>query len=52
LQLGLLHFYGAAGPQWELTMAASTVIMVPCLILFFLAQRFFVRGIILTGLKG
>jgi multiple sugar transport system permease protein len=52
LQLGLLHFYGTAGPEWQLTMAASTVIMLPCLVMFFLAQRFFVRGIILTGLKG
>ena len=44
--------YGAAGPQWQLTMAASTVIMLPCLILSLLTRRSFVRGIILTRLKG
>jgi ABC-type glycerol-3-phosphate transport system permease component len=52
LQLGLLSFYRQAGVQWELMMAASTLIMLPCLILFFLAQRVFVQGIALSGLKG
>jgi multiple sugar transport system permease protein len=52
LQLGLLSFYRAAGVQWELMMAASTLIMLPCLALFFLAQRVFVQGIALSGLKG
>jgi len=33
-------------------MAAATVITVPMLVLFLLAQRTFIRGIALTGLKG
>jgi multiple sugar transport system permease protein len=32
-------------------MAASTVMIVPIIVLFFLAQRYFVQGIVLTGLK-
>ena len=39
-------------PRWNLLMAASTVLMLPCLVLFFFSQRLFIRGITLTGLKG
>jgi multiple sugar transport system permease protein len=33
-------------------MAASTVVILPVIILFFFAQRYFVQGIAFTGLKG
>jgi ABC-type glycerol-3-phosphate transport system permease component len=33
-------------------MAAATVAMAPCVLLFFLAQRWFVQGIVITGVKG
>jgi multiple sugar transport system permease protein len=33
-------------------MAASVVTMMPPLIIFFLAQRLFIQGIVVTGLKG
>jgi multiple sugar transport system permease protein len=33
-------------------MAASTVVLLPTLIIFFLGQRLFVQGITLTGIKG
>jgi multiple sugar transport system permease protein len=52
LQLGLNNFRGAAGPEWQLTMAASLLIMLPSLAVFFLAQRWFIQGIALTGIKG
>ena len=43
----------AAGPPKDnLLMAASVVVALPCLILFFVAQRYFVQGIATTGLKG
>jgi len=38
--------------SWNLMMAASTAITVPVLLLFFFAQRYFIEGITLTGLKG
>jgi len=38
--------------DWALFMAASTMATVPVLILFILGQRYFVRGIALTGIKG
>lgn len=40
------------GPiQWNLYMAAATMFLVPCLIVFFFAQRLFVQGIVITGLR-
>jgi multiple sugar transport system permease protein len=33
-------------------MAASTVMIVPVVVLFFVLQRYFVRGVVLTGMKG
>jgi multiple sugar transport system permease protein len=35
-----------------LLLAASPVIMLPVIIVFFLAQRLFIEGISLTGVKG
>jgi multiple sugar transport system permease protein len=37
---------------WNLLMAASLVVALPCFILFFFAQRYFIQGIVVTGLKG
>jgi ABC-type glycerol-3-phosphate transport system permease component len=38
--------------EMEILMAASIVIMLPCLIVFFVAQRVFIQGIVITGVKG
>ena len=50
--LGLAQFRGLMATQWHYLMAASTTVIVPTLLLFMLAQRYFVRGVVLTGLKG
>lgn len=42
----------ATETPWHLLMAASIITMVPTLLLFFLAQRAFIQGIVVTGLKG
>jgi multiple sugar transport system permease protein len=52
LQLGLATFQGAHQSQWHLVAAANIMSMMPLLVLFLLAQRFFVRGIATQGLKG
>ena len=52
LQLGLTTFQGAHQSATQLLMAANVMSMVPVLVLFFVAQRYFVRGIATTGLKG
>src|SRR5580765_97304 len=52
LQLGLATFQGAHNTQWQLVAAANIMSMIPVVILFLCAQRFFVRGIATQGLKG
>ncbi len=51
--LGLSRFTGVyGGTAWNLLMAASLVVVLPCIVLFFFAQRYFIQGIVMTGLKG
>jgi multiple sugar transport system permease protein len=52
LSLGLAQFRSQHQVQWNLTMAATVLVMAPVIILFFVAQRAFVEGITLTGVKG
>jgi ABC-type glycerol-3-phosphate transport system permease component len=52
ISIGLRLFRDYDGTQWHWLMAASVVTMLPCLAVFFLSQRLFVRGIATTGLKG
>ncbi|MDQ4099895.1 MAG: carbohydrate ABC transporter permease [Chloroflexota bacterium] len=52
--VALSYFNGSpdAGPQMHLLMAMTVLATVPSLIVFLLAQRVFVQGIVTTGLKG
>ena len=52
LQLGLTTFQGAHQSNTHLLMAANVMSIVPVLLLFVFAQRFFIRGIATSGLKG
>ncbi len=53
LALGLQFLQSRAGDTpWNQLMAASTLIILPVLVLFMLAQRTFIRGIATTGIKG
>ena len=49
----LLDQFGNGGEmQWEIVLAASVIVTLPMLILFFLGQRYFMEGIATTGMKG
>ena len=52
IQLGLQYFLGENGGAWNWLMAVSTVSIVPIMLMFFFAQRLFIRGIVMTGFKG
>jgi ABC-type glycerol-3-phosphate transport system permease component len=60
LAVGMRYFQsavaGGAGavsrPQDNLLMGAALMMALPCLILFFLGQKYFVQGIVTTGIKG
>ncbi len=53
VSIGLATFRSAMyTPRWNLMMAASTAMVLPVILVFFLAQRYFVQGIVMSGLKG
>jgi multiple sugar transport system permease protein len=56
LSIGLRYFmvnpFESDEPREAILMAASLIVALPSLILFFVAQKYFVRGIVTTGLKG
>jgi multiple sugar transport system permease protein len=49
---GLANFHGSHGTDWGTTMAVTMLVTIPVVIVFFFAQRTFVEGITLTGVKG
>ncbi|MEU2536643.1 carbohydrate ABC transporter permease [Streptomyces iakyrus] len=52
LSYGLESFKGAHHTDWNLTMAATVLVMAPVILVFFFAQKAFVEGVTLTGVKG
>jgi len=52
LALGLRSFQMQHGTRWNVMMAASIIVMMPTIVLFFTCQRYFIEGITLTGVKG
>jgi len=52
VSLGLTEFQTLHGTSYNLLMAGSTVATIPILILFIFLQRYFIRGVVLSGLKG
>jgi ABC-type glycerol-3-phosphate transport system permease component len=52
LSLGLSEFKGQFDTDWNLTMAASVLFIVPVIILFLFAQRAFIECVKVTGIKG
>ncbi|MCD6166756.1 carbohydrate ABC transporter permease [bacterium] len=52
LPVALANLNGQYNTEWGLLMAGSVVVILPILILFLALQRYFVRGIALTGMKG
>jgi multiple sugar transport system permease protein len=52
LPLMLRMFQSTEGTEWHLLMAASVMTAIPCIVLYFVAQRYFIQGVVFTGLKG
>ncbi|MEQ8675257.1 MAG: carbohydrate ABC transporter permease [Aggregatilineales bacterium] len=52
LSIGLQLYFTQHGAEWALLMAAATMFTLPMIIIFFFAQRTFIEGISLTGIKG
>jgi multiple sugar transport system permease protein len=50
--VGLAFFQGQHVGKWPEMMAGALLSLLPMIVLFVIAQKYFVRGIALTGLKG
>jgi ABC-type glycerol-3-phosphate transport system permease component len=50
--IGLATFRSVMRTRWDLLMAASTAMILPVVLLFFFAQRYFIQGIVMSGIKG
>jgi multiple sugar transport system permease protein len=52
IALGLRRFQGAHNTEWGMQMAAAVMALAPCLIMFFTAQKYFMQGVVVSGVKG
>ncbi|MCY3834790.1 MAG: carbohydrate ABC transporter permease, partial [Chloroflexi bacterium] len=52
IAVGIASFRSQTDISWDLQLAASTAVTLPVIALFFLAQRYFIQGVVMTGLKG
>ncbi|MCS7222575.1 MAG: carbohydrate ABC transporter permease [Anaerolineae bacterium] len=52
LALGLRAFINPYDASWQISMAAAMFLVVPIMIIFFLGQRYFIRGVVMTGIQG
>ncbi len=52
LALGLRAFISPADASWNVSMAASMFLVIPVLVVFFVGQRYFIRGVAMTGIAG
>jgi multiple sugar transport system permease protein len=52
VEVGIANFSSLYQTDWPHQMAAAVVVMLPIVLVFFIAQKYFVRGITMTGMKG
>lgn len=52
VQLGLSTFKGESGIEWNLLMAATTIVILPLIVIFIFTQKYFVESTLTSGLKG
>lgn len=52
ISMGLQLYQGQFGVAWQELMAVSLIALIPVIITFFIAQKYYIQGIVLTGVKG
>jgi multiple sugar transport system permease protein len=52
LQMGLRTFQSSNGMEWQMFMAASLIVLLPVVIIFFTLQNYFIEGVSMSGIKG
>ena len=51
LEAGLRTYQSLNNERWDLLMAAAVLVMIPLIVMFILGQRYFVKGIVMSGIK-
>lgn len=51
LELGLSTYNGLRAEQWHLLMSGSVLVTIPLIIIFLVGQRYFIKGIVMSGIK-
>jgi multiple sugar transport system permease protein len=52
LALGLRAFISPTDASWNISLAASMFLVIPVMVIFFIGQRYFIRGVAMTGITG
>lgn len=52
LALGLRAFINPYDASWQISMAAAMFLVIPIMVIFFVGQRYFIRGVVMTGIQG
>jgi len=52
IQVALVPFSSEAGTQYHLLMAGATFVILPTLVVYLIAQRYFIEGVARTGIRG
>ena len=52
MALGIVMFVGQHKTEWAILMVASVLMMLPVILLFFFFQRYFIKGFMMSGIKG
>ncbi|MFN3682318.1 MAG: carbohydrate ABC transporter permease [Fimbriimonadaceae bacterium] len=51
LEVGLRTYQSLQSEQWHLLMAGSVLVMLPLFVIFLIGQKYFVKGIVMSGIK-
>jgi len=51
LEVGLRTYQSLQSEQWHLLMAGSVLVMLPLFVIFLVGQKYFVKGIVMSGIK-
>lgn len=52
IQVAIASFVTEVQTRWDLTFAASTMATIPIIVVFLILQRYYVQGVVMSGLKG
>ena len=52
ISVGLTFFSGMYNIQWNLVFAAAVIVALPILLVFIFMQKYFIQGVVVSGVKG